>query len=148
MALRTRLGVVVFGIDALLSVGFGVASWLHPLSTYATIVDLTDSRTSPVTMAALSGLSVFYVVIGLACLCASFMPPRQAVGLAFVMLARHAWVGIQGYRDVDQEWIVGNPWPDIVIHGAFVLAYSFVVFLARGSPQGGGESPSEPRQGS
>jgi len=124
----------VFGIDALLSVGFGVASWLYPHSTYATIVDLSDPGTSPVAMAALSGLSVFYVVIGLVCLCASLMPPQQTLGLAFVMLARHAWVGVQGYRDVGQEWIVGNPWPDIVIHAAFVLAYSFLVFTAARGP--------------
>ena len=143
---HSRLGLVVFGIDALLSVGFGVASWLYPLSIYATIVDLADPGTSPVTMAALSGLSVFYVVTGLVCLYASFMPLRQALGLALVMLARHAWVGIQGYRNIGQEWIIGNPWPDILIHSAFVLAYSFLVLMAvRGSSGWGGKSPSEPR---
>ncbi|MDH3628747.1 MAG: hypothetical protein OES25_13960 [Acidobacteriota bacterium] len=144
---RSRLGLVVFGIDALLSIGFGVASWLYPLSTYATIVDLEDPGTSPVTMSALSGLSVFYVVIGLVCLCAAFMPRRQALGLALVMLARHAWIGIHGYRGIGQEWLIGNPWPDIVIHGAFVLAYSFLVLLAvRGSSGSSEESPSESRQ--
>ena len=135
--LRLRLLSAVFGIDAVLLVGFGIASWLYPLSTYGTIVDLNDLGAKPaVTMAALSGLSVFYLVTGLVCLCATVMPPPHSLCLALVMLARHAWVGVQGYRNVGQEWIVGNPWPDIVIHGAFVLAYSFLVYMVARGPSG------------
>ena len=40
------------------------------------------------------------------------------------------------YRNVDHEWIVGNPWPDIVIHGVFVLAYSLLVYMAARGPSG------------
>lgn len=142
--LRSKHLSVVFGIDALLSIGFGIVSWLRPLSTYGTIVDLSDVGAEPaVTMALLSGLSVFYVLIGLVCLCATVMPAPHNARLALVMIARHAWVGIQGYRNVGQEWIVGNPWPDVVIHGAFVLAYSLLVYMAVRGPSGWRGSPGE-----
>ena len=125
---RSKYQAALFGMDALLSIGFGAVSWLSPVSTYGTIVDLSDlGAASRVTWATLSGLSVFYVVMGLVCLCATLMPAPHSSRLAFVMLARHAWVGVQGYRDIGQEWIVGNPWPDIVIHAAFVLSYSVLI---------------------
>ena len=128
---RSRYQLALFGMDALLCIGFGAVSWLYPVSTYGTIVDLTDlGAGSSVIWSALSGLSVFYIVVGLVCLCATVMPSPHSSRLAFVMLARHAWVGAQGYRVVGQEWIVGNPWPDVVIHAAFVLSYSLLIGTA------------------
>jgi hypothetical protein len=52
------------------------------------------------------------------------MPPPHNLRVALVMMAQHAWIGIRGISEMDREWIVGNPWPDIVIHSLFVTTYA------------------------
>ncbi|MCA9705590.1 MAG: hypothetical protein KDK70_07075 [Myxococcales bacterium] len=123
----------VFWLDALLGIGFGLVSWLFPMDTYATIVDLGGiAEGRALTLSTLASLSAFYVFIGLVCLCAGFMPRRQQGPLALVMLVRHGWIGSKGLHEAGREWLVGDPWPDIVIHAVFVIAYAAaVVVLAR-----------------
>jgi hypothetical protein len=75
-------------------------------------------------MSILGGLSVFYVVIGAVCLPAAFMPSPHDLRVAAVMLLQHAWIGLRGAADINREWIVGDPWPDLTIHALFVIAYS------------------------
>ncbi|MEM7132043.1 MAG: hypothetical protein AAF702_37385 [Chloroflexota bacterium] len=123
-----KLLSVIFVIDATLSVGFGAASWMFPLSTYGTIVDLSqNANPDSLIIAALSGQSVFYILIGLVCIFASQMPSPHSSRLALVMIARHTWVGLKGLSEVDREWIVGDPWVDIYIHILFVIAYMVAV---------------------
>jgi hypothetical protein len=62
-------------------------------------------------------------VIGALCLLAAFMPPPHDWRVAAVLLLQHVWVGARGFHDRGQEWIVGNPWPDVVIHTLFVVGY-------------------------
>lgn len=115
---------VVLAIDAVLSLGFGFVSYISPHSTYATIVDLRAVPDDSLVMSILGGLSVFYVVIGAVCLLAAFMPSPHGLGVAAVMMVQHAWIGLRGAYHMNREWIVGDPWPDLVIHSLFVIAYS------------------------
>jgi hypothetical protein len=133
--MTTKLLRFLFAIDAAIAVAFGMASWLFPHATYGTIVDLAGlGANGALTLSALSSLSSFYVLIGLVCLCAAFVPPPHAARIGVVMLARHAWSGIKGIQEAERAWIIGNPWIDVVIHAAFVLAYGFlVVRVTRGA---------------
>ena len=65
---------VVLMVDALLSIVFGLVSYLSPESTYATIVDLSELSEHSLMSAVLDSLSIFYVVVGAVCLLAAFMP--------------------------------------------------------------------------
>ena len=115
---------VVLAIDAVLSLGFGFVSYISPHSTYATIVDLRAVPEDSLVMSILGGLSVFYVVIGAVCLLAAVMPSPHGLGVAAVMMVQHAWIGLRGAYHMNREWIVGDPWPDLIIHSLFVIAYS------------------------
>jgi hypothetical protein len=114
----------VLAIDAVLSLGFGFASFISPHSTYATIVDLRAVPDDSLVMSILGGHSVFYVVIGAVCLLAAFMPSPHDLRVAAVMMLQHAWIGLRGASHMNREWIVGDPWPDLIIHSLFVIAYS------------------------
>ena len=115
---------VVLAIDAVLSLGFGLVSYLSPQSTYATIVDLRAVPDDSLVMSILGGLSVFYVVMGAVCLLAAFMPSPHDLGVAAVMMVQHVWIGLRGADQMNRAWIVGDPWPDLIIHALFVIAYS------------------------
>jgi hypothetical protein len=118
---------VVLVVDALLSIGFGTVSYFLPISTYATIIDLREMSEGSLLAAVLGSLSVFYVVIGAMCALAAFMRPPHDIGVAGVMIAQHLWIGARGLHDAEREWIVGNPWPDLIIHSLFVVAYSIAI---------------------
>jgi hypothetical protein len=115
---------IILAIDALLAIGFGLASYIAPESTYATIVDLRGVTEHSLTSSILGSLSVFYVVIGGVCLAAVFMPAPHDLRVAGVMFVQHAWIGLRGVHDMARPWIIGNPWPDIGIHSFFVIAYA------------------------
>ena len=123
------LGTILV-VDGLLAVGFGAASWLSPYSTFGTIVNLSEAAPTSLTLATLSSLSTFYILIGLVCLLAAGMPYPHNGRIAMVMIVRHVWVGIRGFQQIDHDWLIGDPWPDIIIHGLFTLAYLVALFLA------------------
>jgi hypothetical protein len=120
---------VVLAVDALLSIAFGMVSYFSQSSTYATIIDLGGMREDSLMSAVLGSLSVFYVVIGALCLCAAFMHPPHDVRVASVMIAQHVWIGARGLHDAGREWIVGNPWPDVIIHSVLVTVYCVGITL-------------------
>lgn len=117
----------VFMIDGILRVGFGAASLVTPRSTFGTIVNLTDVKDGSLVLATLSSLSALYVLIGLVCVLAMFMSSPHKSRLAMLMAAFHGWGALKGYQTITQEWLVGSPWPDIVIHSVFVCAYALLV---------------------
>ena len=124
---RPRGLAVVLLVDALLSIGFGLVSYFLPTSTYATIIDLSNMPQGSLMWAVLGSLSVFYVVIGAICLLTAFMPQPHDARVAIVMVAQHVWIGARGFHDAEREWIVGNPWPDLIIHSLFVIAYGLAI---------------------
>jgi hypothetical protein len=77
----------------------------------------------------LAHLSIFYMVIGALCLVAAFAPRPHDVLLAAVMVLQHAWIGLKGFGEIGSEWIIGNPWPDVVIHAVFVVLYVAAMIL-------------------
>ena len=124
---RSRMLSAVFMLDGLISVGFGIASRVAPRSTFGTIVDLGDARDESLILATLASLSTFYVLIGLVCVLAAFVPSPHKSRLAMLMAINHGWTELKGYQEIGREWLVGNPWPDIVIHSVFICAYVFLV---------------------
>jgi hypothetical protein len=120
---------IILTLDGLLSLGFGLASYFSATSTYATIIDLNGMREDSLMAAVLGSLSVFYVVIGALCVLAAFMQPPHNVRVASVLVAMHVWIGLRGLRDAGREWIVGNPWSDLIIHSLFVVCYSIAIYL-------------------
>lgn len=119
----------ILAVDGLLAAGFGLVSYFSATSTYATIIDLSGMQEDSLMEAVLRSLSLFYVVIGALCLLAAFMQPPHNVRVAAVMVAMHVWVGVRGFHDAGREWIVGNPWPDLIIHSLFVVGYLIAMIL-------------------
>ena len=124
MRKATGLAVVLY-VDFFITFCFGVASWLYPQATYGTIVLLEEAGPSLV-LSLLSTLSLFYVLVGLCCLAGARMPYPYNTWIALVMIVRHLWAGIAGIRGAENEWVIGNPWQDVVIHSLFVLFYVFL----------------------
>ena len=126
---RTSVLAIILAVDGLLSICFGFVSYFSATSTYATIIDLSGMREDSLMAAVLGSLSVFYVVIGALCLLAAFMHPPHDVRVALVLVAMHVWVGARGLHDAGREWIVGNPWPDLIIHSLFVVCYVVAILF-------------------
>lgn len=126
---RLSMLAIILVMDGILAIGFGLASYFSVSSTYATIIDLSGMREDSLIAAMLGSLSVFYVVIGAFCLLAAFMQPPHNIRVALVMIAMHIWVGVRGFHDMAQEWIIGDPWPDLVIHSLFVSGYLIAIAL-------------------
>jgi hypothetical protein len=123
---------IVLGIDGIMMFAFGALSAHLPDATYATIVDVAGAGSgTALVMALCHSLSIFYVVLGYVALLAARMPIRMSLPLAGAMVVQHGWSGAQKWREVGSEWLIGNPWPDIVIHLLFVLAYLLATLRAR-----------------
>ena len=119
----------VLMLDGLIFLGFGITSWLAPHSTFGTIVDLASAGDHSLILAILSSLSIFYVLIGLACFLAAILAPPHKNRFAVLMVIGHICTGLKGYEEIGREWLVGNPWPDIYIHSVFVCAYTLLAFV-------------------
>ncbi len=124
-----KLLTIIFYIDFAITFCFGLISWLYPHSTFGTIILLEDSGPS-LTLALLSTLSIFYVLIGLVCLVGARTPFPYNKWIALVMIVRHGWTGIAGIMGANNEWIIGNPWQDVVIHALFISFYLISIFFA------------------
>lgn len=116
-------------VDGALALGFGLISGLWPRQTFGTIVQLQPAEAHEATVAALTSLSLHYSLIGLVCLTALKTPAPYRYWLALVMLARHLVSGAKGYAEVGAAWQIGNPWPDLVIHGTLVMLYAAFIGL-------------------
>lgn len=123
---------VVLGLDAFIAISFGVASGFWPLSTFGTIVRLQPPEQHAATIAALTTVSLFYVLMGLLCLATLKLPGDQQRWLVLILCLRHVLSGVKGLLEVGADWQVGNPVPDLVIHLVFGLAYAaFFLLLTR-----------------
>lgn len=124
---------VVLGLDALIAISFGLASGFWPLATFGTIVRLQPPEQHAATIAALTTVSLFYVLMGLVCLATLALPKDQQRWLVLILCLRHVLSGVKGLLEGGADWQVGNPVPDLVIHAFFGLSYAFFfVVLTRG----------------
>lgn len=118
---------VTFIIDGIIAIAFGILSWLFPLKTFGTIIEIPDAHTS-IFLSILAGLSLFYVVIGFICLIGYKSGYRVTLWIALLMLTRHLFEGALKITDIGKTWLIGNPYQDIVIHSLFVVAYAFGIY--------------------
>lgn len=110
-------------IDGVLSLGFGLASWFAPHATFGTIVAIDGAAEDALILSALGALSLMYFLLGLICLIAAASPLAHRIRFALVLALSHLAWELKGFSEMGREWLIGSPWPDIVIHSAFVIAY-------------------------
>lgn len=125
---RTPLSIVL-GLDALIAISFGVVSGFWPLATFGTIVRLQPPEQHPATIAALTTVSLFYVLMGLVCLATLALPMAERAWFVLVLGLRHLLSGGKGLMEAGADWQIGSPVPDLVIHTVFGVAYACVFVL-------------------
>jgi hypothetical protein len=118
---------VTFLLDAVIAVGFGLYSWLFPRETFGTIISIPELHSSAF-LAILASLSGFYILFGLTCLIGvkSTFPINIWIGV--LMLVRHFLEGVLKIGDIGKDWLIGNPYPDLIIHSAFLVLYAVAIF--------------------
>lgn len=120
---------VAFIIDAIIAIGFGLYSWFFPHETFGTIISIPEIHSSAF-LAILASLSLFYILIGLTCLIGvkSTFPINIWIGL--LMLVRHFLEGVLKIGDIGKDWLIGNPYPDLIIHSVFIIVYILAIYYA------------------
>lgn len=119
---------IVFALDGLLALFFGLFSYFNPLGTYGTIMAIPGTQ-GDMFLSILSSYSIFYVLIGLVCLIGLFATFPNNTWIAAVILVRHLWIGVGKVLDAGKEWIIGDPVPDIIIHSSFIFFYIIALIL-------------------
>lgn len=119
---------ITFLVDAVIAVGFGLYSWVCPHETFGTIISIPEIQSSAF-LSILSSLSVCYILIGLTCLIGfkSTFPINSWIAL--LMLGRHFLEGVLKIRDIGKDWLIGNPYPDIIIHSGFIIVYMLAIYF-------------------
>lgn len=118
---------IILAVDAAIAVGFGVYSWIFPYKTFGTIIAIPEGH-SAVFTAILASLSLFYILIGLTCLIGvrSHFPTNILIGT--LMLLRHLLEGVLKIAEMREEWLIGSPYPDLIIHALFILVYIVAMY--------------------
>jgi hypothetical protein len=84
--------------------------------------------------AALFTLSGYYMLVGAILLLLARVPTMFARRLCTVIALHHAFMACKGAYEANRAWIIGNPWWDIAIHAAFLIAYAgYLLVSARKS---------------
>ncbi|MCU0430101.1 MAG: hypothetical protein MUF42_09030 [Cytophagaceae bacterium] len=125
--LAKKLTILALLLDALLAIGFGLFSWIYPLHSFGSILAIPESDSS-VFLSILSCLSLSYMLIGITCLIGIKATHPTQRWLSLLMILRHFLEGIIKLRDMGEEWLIGNPYPDIILHSIFILLYSLAIF--------------------
>ena len=117
-------------IDGVVSLGFGLASWFAPHATLGTIVAIEGAESDSLIISALGALSLMYVLLGVVCLVSAALPLAHRIRFALVLALGHLATELKGLNEIGRDWLIGNPWPDVVIHSVFVLAYLALAGMA------------------
>jgi len=125
-----KLLSIVLLVDGVVSLGFGIASWFAPHATYGSIVAIKGAQDDALIFSALGALSLLYVLVGSVCLVSAALPVAYRIRFALVLALGHLVMELKGFHEIGRDWLIGNPWPDIVIHSAFVIAYLVLSGLA------------------
>jgi|GEM_PF-2355688 len=115
--------------DAIMAIVFGLVSWFYPYETYGTIIAIPEMHAAAF-LSILSSLSVFYIVIGLTCLTGIISTLPVTIWIGLLMTLRHLLEGIIKTGDVGESWLIGNLYPDLIIHTAFLIAYTVAIYFA------------------
>lgn len=119
---------LTFIFDAIIAVGFGLYSWFFPHETFGTIISIPEVGSSAF-LAILSSLSLFYILIGLTCLIGFKAKFPINIWIGLLMIVRHLLEGIMKIFDIGKEWLIGNPYPDIIIHSVFIFVYILGIYF-------------------
>ncbi|WP_343632786.1 hypothetical protein [Fluviicola sp.] len=120
---------VVFWIDAIIAVAFGIYSWMCPLETFGTILEIPEEHANEF-LSLFAVLSLFYVLIGMVCIICARSNFQVHFWIGLVMLIRHLIEGLLKWKDIGEDWLTGNPYPDLVIHTLFTVAYAITLYFA------------------
>jgi uncharacterized membrane protein HdeD (DUF308 family) len=121
---------IAFLADGIIAIGFGIYSWCFPHETFGTIIAIPAAHASEF-LSILSGLSLFYLLIGLTCLIGIKAAFPVNILIALLMGTRHMLEGVIKAGDMEQEWLTGNPYPDLAIHAAFAVVYILAIYFTR-----------------
>jgi hypothetical protein len=125
-----KLLSIVLLIDGVVSLGFGLASWFAPDATLGTIVAIKGAASESLIMSALGTISLMYVLLGVVCLVSAALPLAHRIRFAVVLALGHLATELKGLNEIGRDWLIGNPWPDVVIHSVFVVAYLVLAGIA------------------
>lgn len=127
MKLKNLLKIIFF-IDALITIGFGLYSWIAPIDTFGTIISIPETNNS-LELAILSSMSILYVLLGLIALIGTKANYPIIIWIGLLMILRHSWLGTMKVSDIGEEWLIGNPYPDIIIHSLFTSLYVLALYI-------------------
>lgn len=127
MKLKNLLKIIFF-IDALITIGFGLYSWIAPMDTFGTIISIPETDNS-LELAILSSTSILYVLLGLIALIGTKANYPTIIWIGLLMILRHSWLGTMKIIDIGKEWLIGNPYPDIIIHSIFTSFYVLALYV-------------------
>jgi hypothetical protein len=125
-----KLLSIVLLIDGVVSLGFGLASWFAPYATLGTIVAIQGAGSDSLIISALGALSLMYMLLGVIYLLSAALPLAHRIRFALVLALGHLAMELKGLNEIGRDWLIGNPWPDVVIHSAFVIAYLVLAGMA------------------
>lgn len=125
----------ILRLDGLMSIAFGLATLFAQYAIFRTAVDLASANVTgdgtSVMEATLTALSGYYLVVGLIALLLASIPRPYRTRLALALGAHHLFMASKGVAEAGHAWVVGNPWWDVAIHTAFVLAYGILLWNQR-----------------
>lgn len=84
---------------------------------------------------ALLTLSGYYMLVGALLLLLARVSAIFARRLCMVIALHHAFMASKGVYEANSAWVTGNPWWDIAIHTAFVVAYSGYLYASFTKPR-------------
>jgi hypothetical protein len=113
-----------FIVDAIMAIGFGLYSWFSPYETFGTIISIPEMD-SAAFLAILSSISLFYILLGLTCLIGFKATFPISFWIGLLMICRHLLEGLMKISDIGKEWLIGNPYPDIIIHSIFAIYITY-----------------------
>jgi hypothetical protein len=117
-----------FIVDAIMAIGFGLYSWFSPYETFGTIISIPEMD-SAAFLAILSSISLFYILLGLTCLIGFKATFPISFWIGLLMICRHLLEGLMKISDIGKEWLIGNPYPDIIIHSIFTFVYILAIYI-------------------
>ena len=119
---------IVFWIDAGIAFAFGLYSWLFPFETFGTLLEIPKEHAAEF-LSVLSSLSLFYVLIGLICIICARSTFQVHFWIGLVMLLRHLMEGLLKLKDIGEEWLIGNPYPELVIHSLLIFQIVMIISI-------------------
>lgn len=119
---------IAFTIDGIIAIGFGIFSLVYPNESFGSIFSIPEGHDS-LFLSLFSSLSLFYIMIGMVCFVGVESKYSTSRWIAVLMVLRHFFEGVIKIGDMNEEWLIGNPYPDLIIHA--ILIFFYLLFIYR-----------------